>query len=97
MSQPTTPFPLDNTIGRTLRPGHLYSVETPGGPLYLVSGVHEKRIAVEERHLSAGRVWTVDEVMNLAGILWPAHPTLEQVVATVAGLELHDPADATED
>lgn len=66
-------------------PGLTIRVQGPEGAHYVVRGPREKRTVVEQRGVPAGRIWTLREIESLEGVLWPANPTLGQVLEALAG------------
>jgi hypothetical protein len=68
-------------LGLVIEPGVVYEV---GKRLALVHGAWEKRL-LQQQGVPAYTIWTLREIESLSGVLWPARPTLAQVIAAFAG------------
>jgi hypothetical protein len=85
----------------TVHPELLYEVEVRliergwcydlAPEVIVVHGAWEKGRLLSQG-VPAHRLWTLAEIENLAGVFWPANPTLGQVLEALAG-EGQEPAD----
>ncbi len=69
-------------IRTAVEPGLAYRAD--GSPHHVVRGLREKRGLVERRGVPESCVWTLREIEDAAGVLWPADPTLGQVLDALA-------------